>query len=88
MTMMLDTPRSPEAVAEVFWLAFKALNKPEQDAVLHRLLSVSAASARVSLQPASTLLALRGLVAWGGDALKDSEALYDIENDYDSTVGS
>ena len=68
--------QTPEAIAEVFWLAFNALSKPEQKAVLIRL---QAATDDLDLapQPASSLSELVGWVAWGGDALLDSERYYD-----------
>ena len=82
MSTLIESVRTPQAIAEVFWLAFSALDKPEQDAVLKRLLSASTPTVKLSPQPAGTLLALRGLVQWGGDAVADSEALYDIDHEY------
>jgi hypothetical protein len=88
---MIATPeqtRTPEAVAEIFWLAFQALNEQEQQAVLARLRPARSSSLQLVAQSASTLLALRGLVAWGGDALEDSERLYDVETDDALTTAS
>ncbi len=70
------TARAPEAIAEVFWLAFSALSKPEQNAVLTRL-QTATDDVDLAPQPASSLSELVGLVAWGGDALLDSERYYD-----------
>lgn len=76
---MIATPeqtRTPEAVAEIFWLAFQALNQREQRAVLHRLQQAKTLSEEI-LKPVHVLHELAGLVAWGGDALEDSERYYD-----------
>jgi len=68
--------RTPEATAEVFWLAFNALSAEEQEAVLERLQG-TLENSDISPQPASSLRDLVDLVAWGGDALLDSERYYD-----------
>jgi hypothetical protein len=68
--------QTPEAIAKVFWLAFNALSKSEQKAVLTRL-QVTTDDVELSPQPASSLSELVGWVAWGGDALLDSERYYD-----------
>ena len=73
MQSIADTTRTPDAVAEVFWLAFTALTNTEQQAVLKRLHEGADPSAKLVVQPATTLRDLCGLVAWGGDALEDSE---------------
>ncbi len=71
-----STKRTPEAIAEVFWLAFNALSEEEREAVLERLQG-SLENGDISPQPASSLRDLVDLVAWGGDALLDSERYYD-----------
>jgi hypothetical protein len=76
MQTRVDTTRTPDAIAEVFGLAFNALTNAEQQAVLKRLHEITAPSAKLVVQPATTLRDLCGLVAWGGDALEDSEQLY------------
>ncbi len=67
--------RTPEATAEVFWLAFNALSAEEQDAVLARL--QASCLLALSPQPADSLHKLLGLIAVGGDAGLDSEQYYD-----------
>jgi len=70
-----STQRTPEAIAEVFWLAFNALSEEEQEAVLERL--QASCQLDLSPQPADSLRKLVGLIAVGGDALLDSERYYD-----------
>jgi hypothetical protein len=77
MRSITGITRTPDAVAEVFALAFNALTNVEQQAVLKRLHKVTAPNTKLVVQPATTLRDLCGLVAWGGDALEDSERLYE-----------
>jgi hypothetical protein len=77
MELTLDKTRTPGAVAEVFWLALNALSEPERQAVLKRLQDVPVTQSTIVVRPVHILESLRGLVAWGGDALEDSERLYD-----------
>jgi hypothetical protein len=75
---MIATPeqtRTPEAVAEIFWLAFQTLNERERRAVLRKLRR--AMPSPLVAQPANSLRQMAGLVSWGGDALADSERYYD-----------
>jgi hypothetical protein len=78
MRSIIGAIRTPDAVAEVFALAFNALTNVEQQAVLKRRREVAAPNTKLVVQPATTLRDLCGLVAWGGDALEDSERLYDL----------
>ncbi len=70
------TERTPEALAEVFWLAFNALSEAEKQAILKRL-QTTMDDVDLAPQPASSLSELVGWVAWGGDALLDSERYYE-----------
>lgn len=71
MTSLMQ--QEPNAMAEIFWLAFKQLSEREQQAVLHKF-KVSTDAWRVrTIKTARIAHALSGLVAWGGDALEDSE---------------
>jgi hypothetical protein len=83
MALTLEYPYTPEAVAEVFWLAFRSLPEVEQRAVLERLLQkpVPRLKTKLAPQPADHLLQLSGIVALGGDAVEDSERLYDLDTE-------
>ncbi len=72
----MPTERTPEAMAEVFWLAFNGLSALEKQAVLIRL-QTATDDVDFAPQPARSLSELVGWVAWGGDALLDSERYYD-----------
>ncbi len=84
-TMIKASPaieQTPQAIAEVFWLAFNALGEPEKQAVLRRFQAVSEQEfnpnkSAIEVKPVHLSSQLIGLVSWGGDALEDSEKLYD-----------
>ncbi len=73
----LPTERTPEAMAEVFWLAFNGLSEPEKQAIMQRLLAVKEKKSNVVVKPVHLSDKLIGLVSLGGDAVEDSERYYD-----------
>ncbi len=74
-TFTLD--QAPDAMAEIFWLAFTQLSEREKQAVLHKFKVAVGTLPTQTVKTAHIAHTLVGLVAWGGDALEDSERLYD-----------
>jgi hypothetical protein len=65
-----------DAMAEIFVMAFRTLPRRVQVTILKRL-QEPPSGIQLAPQPPGTLRSLAGLVAWGGDAVEDSERYYD-----------
>jgi hypothetical protein len=76
MQRPLEVERTADAMAEVFWLAFKTLSDSQRKAVLHRLQNGTRPQSQIIVKPVHILATLQGLVELGGDAVEDTERYY------------
>lgn len=78
MQRTVESERTADAMAEVFWLAFKTLSEPHRKAVLRRLQNGVQAQPQIAVKPVHILATLQGLVDLGGDAVEDTERYYSV----------